>query len=433
MSTESLSASIATAEPSKVRWKLFLLMLLLFAVNYLDRASLSIAMPIIAKEFDLEPATQGLILSSFFWTYALMQVPGGMLADRFKPRIVIAVATVGWGFFQAIAALSHNWIALMATRMGLGVFEGPIGPACGKLNAIWMTRTERARGAVMFNSGATLGAAFGTVIVAWLIAALGSWRLAFVIAGVATMLCGYWAWRYVRNAPREHPGVNDAEARHIEIDNVLEDNERGATGNTHWARFFKFRSTWAMCIGWMAYNTVFYGLLTWLPNYLSKVHNVDIKTLGGASFIIFFTGFVGQITGGWLADSWRAKSGRPNLVFRSMFGFSAAIATAALFAVAYTPSLVVTVTLLSVAMFFLTWCGMYWAVPSILGGREKAGTLGGWMNLFGNIAGIVVPLLVGIVVQMTGSYFLALMFFAGGGALLFVCSNLIDYSRKLAV
>src|SRR5215813_15250439 len=105
---------------SGVRWKIFFVLLSLVAINYIDRASLSVAMPLIAKEFNLDPAMQGLILSSFFWTYAFMQVPGGMLADRYKPRVVIAVATIGWGFFQAVAATSTSWVMLLLTRLGLG-------------------------------------------------------------------------------------------------------------------------------------------------------------------------------------------------------------------------------------------------------------------------------------------------------------------------
>src|ERR1700732_5456008 len=108
--SNAVSAIAATdvAKPTAVRWKIFLLMLFLISINYIDRASLSVAMPLIAKEFDLDPARQGLLLSSFFWTYALMQVPGGMLADRFKPRIVITAAAILWGGFQAIAGLSTN-------------------------------------------------------------------------------------------------------------------------------------------------------------------------------------------------------------------------------------------------------------------------------------------------------------------------------------
>src|SRR5262249_19702515 len=120
--------------PSTVRWKIFLMMLFLISINYIDRASLSVAMPLIAKEFDIGPALQGLLLSSFFWTYALMQIPGGMLADRFGPRVTIAAATLGWGFFQAIAAVCTGWVSLLATRLGLGAAEAPIYPAGGKLN-----------------------------------------------------------------------------------------------------------------------------------------------------------------------------------------------------------------------------------------------------------------------------------------------------------
>src|SRR4051812_18699058 len=143
--TSTVATIVAPAEVAKmtsVRWKIFFAMLLLISINYIDRASLSVAMPLIGKEFNMDPAIQGLVLSSFFWTYAFMQIPGGMLADRFKPRIVIALATLGWGFFQAIAAFATNWAVLVLTRLGLGASEAPIYPAGGKLNAIWMTQNE---------------------------------------------------------------------------------------------------------------------------------------------------------------------------------------------------------------------------------------------------------------------------------------------------
>src|ERR1700757_3935957 len=114
----SSDATIGAVKPTGVRWNIFLLMLFLISINYIDRASLSVAMPLISKEFEVAPAMQGLILSSFFWTYALMQIPGGMLADRFKPRIVIALATIFWGAFQAIAAVATNWGVLLLTRLG---------------------------------------------------------------------------------------------------------------------------------------------------------------------------------------------------------------------------------------------------------------------------------------------------------------------------
>jgi ACS family D-galactonate transporter-like MFS transporter len=431
LSSVATPARVATA--TRVRWKIFLLMLMLISINYIDRASLSVAMPLIGKEFELDPAMQGLILSSFFWTYAFMQVPGGMLADRFKPRIVIALSTVGWGFFQGIAALATSWTLLLLTRLGLGITEAPIYPAGGKLNAIWMTQTERSRGATLLDGGAPLGAALGAIVITALIGGLGSWRAAFLVAGVGTMACGLLAWWYIRNSPREHPMVSDAEARHIEDAHAAEDalNPQGGSGS--WTGYFRFRSVWCMCLGWMFFNTVFYGLLTWLPNYLFKVHGFDIKTLGGATFIIFFSGFVGELIGGWIGDQWRARGGQPNQVYRTMFAVAAVFTTGSIFTVAYVSDPVTVVALLSVTLFFLRWCGMYWAIPSMLATRDRAGFLGGCMNLGGNIAGITVPIIVGFIVQITGSYFLAMMFFAAAGIALLICSSAIDYSRKLPV
>ncbi|QET04760.1 MULTISPECIES: MFS transporter [Cupriavidus] len=426
-------AATMTATRSSVRWKIFLMMLFLIAINYIDRASLSVAMPLIAKEFDLSPTMQGLILSSFFWTYALMQVPGGMLADKYKPRIVIACATVFWGAFQALAAVCTTATTLLLTRLGLGAAEAPIYPAGGKLNAIWMTQNERGRGATLLDGGAPLGAALGAIIITWLISALGSWRLAFVVAGVGTVIAGIVAWRYIRNSPREHAGVNELEARYIEEAQASEHRAEPSNLSGRSLDFFKYRSVWCMAIGWMCFNTVFYGLLTWMPNYLNKVHGFDIKAMGGASFIIFFCGFVGELIGGWIADKWKEAGGRPNVVMRTLFGIAAVVATVSIFSVAYVTNPVVVVALLSSTLFFLRWCGLFWCIPSILGTRNKIGFLGGVMNLGGNIGGISVPIIVGMIVQFTGSYFLALMFFAAAGVGLLLSSTAIDYETKLPV
>ncbi|MBL0425561.1 MFS transporter [Ramlibacter alkalitolerans] len=410
------------------------MMLMLISINYIDRASLSVAMPLIAKEFDIGPAVQGLLLSSFFWTYAFMQIPGGMLADRYGPRSVIAGATLGWGFFQAIAAVCTGWGSLLVTRLGLGATEAPIYPAGGKLNAIWMTQNERGRGATLLDGGAPLGAALGALIIAGLISHFESWRASFVVAGIGTMLAGFFAWWYIRNHPRHHPAVNEAEASYIEQAHAADRAAEPANASGRVLDFFKFRSVWGMFFGWMFFNALFYGLLTWMPTYLSKVHGLDIKQMGGAVFIMFFSGFVGEMVGGWIADKWKAAGASQATVLRTLFGIASVIATVAIYNVARFKDPVTVVVLLSVTLFFLRWCGLFWCIPSILGTRDRVGFLGGTMNLGGNCAGIGVPILVGVIVQATGSYDLALTLFAAAGAGLFVCSTLlIDYSRKLPV
>ena len=418
---------------TSVRWNIFLTMLMLVTINYVDRASLSVAMPVIAAEFKLSPAIQGLILSSFFWTYALLQIPGGMLADRFKPRVVIAASTMLWGSFQVLAAISTSGGSLILTRLGLGAAEAPIYPAGGKLNALWLTPHERGRGASLLDGGAPLGAAVGAILITWLVGALGSWRGAFAIAGAGTMVAGLWAWYYVRNSPGEHSGVNDAEAVYIVEAQRLEQMAEPETLTGRYLDFFRYRSVWAMCFGWMCFNGLFYGLLTWMPNYLNKVHNFDMTAMGGASFIIFLSGFAGELTGGWIADAWIATGASANRVMRTLFGFAAIVATASIFSASYVSNSIALVSLLSSTLFFLRWCGVYWSVPSMIGARNKVGFLGGVMNFGGNLAGICVPVIVGLIVQFTGSYFLALMFFAAAGLGLFAGSLAIDYETKLPV
>ncbi|AIJ47659.1 putative sulfoacetate transporter SauU [Comamonas sp. PE63] len=434
MHIPTTAAAEHTQAPTKVRWKIFLMMLFLISINYIDRASLSVAMPMIAKEFDLSPAMQGLLLSSFFWTYAFMQIPGGMLADKYGPRSVIAGATLGWGLFQTIAAFTTGWFSLLLTRLGLGAAEAPIYPAGGKLNGIWMSQNERGRGATLLDGGAPLGAALGAIIIAGLIAFFGSWRISFVVAGVGTMIAGYFAWSYIRNHPREHSGVNEAEARHIEAAHAEDARADAGTSKGKLLDFFKYRSVWGMFFGWMCFNALFYGLLTWMPTYLSKVHGMDIKAMGGALFAMFFSGFVGEMIGGWIADKWREKGGNQATVLRTLFGIASIIATIAIYGVSQITDPVTVVILLSITLFFLRWCGLFWCIPSLIGTRNRVGFLGGVMNLGGNCAGIGVPIIVGLIVQATGSYFMALMMFTGAGLGLFICSALlIDYSKKVPV
>ncbi len=422
-----------TAAPTKVRWKIFLMMLMLISINYVDRASLSVAMPMISKEFELSPAWQGLLLSGFFWTYAFMQIPGGMLADRFGPRKVIAFSAIGWGFFQGIAGLCTGGVSLLLTRLGLGAAEAPIYPAGGKLNALWMTKTERGRGATLLDGGAPLGSALGALIIAGLISEMGSWRTSFVVAGVGTVIVGLWAYSYIRNHPHEHPAVNQAEVDHIEASHASELAQEPATTSGNALHFLGYRSVWGMFFGWMCFNALFYGLLTWMPTYLSKQYGFDIKQMGGAVFIMFFAGFVGELVGGWVADKWIAFGGAQSTVLRSLFGFSSIMATVAIYSVTKFTDPVIVVVLLSVTLFFLRWCGLFWCVPSILAVRSRIGFLGGFMNLGGNCAGIGVPIAVGLIVQATGSYYMALMLFAAAGVGLFICSTMLISYKKLPV
>jgi MFS transporter, ACS family, D-galactonate transporter len=430
-----VATSLDIPRRTSVRWRIFLLILLIVAINYVDRASLSVAMPIIAREFGIDAAAQGILLSSFFWTYALMQIPGGWLADKYGPRPIIAGATILWGAFQALAALATGFLSLLVARLALGVAEGPTFPASGKLNAVWMPAKERGRGAVLIDGGAPLGTAFGGLIIAALIVAFDSWRAAFVVAGLGTVAAGVFAYWYIRDNPREQPSINEAEAQYIEREHAKEDESLTPreTGRTNIIAFLRFRSFWGMLFGWVGFNLVFYGLVTWAPSYLAQERGLSLAAIGGATFIIFGAGFVGEIVGGFLADAWKERGGTPNTVMRTILGMSAVLTTLSTFLLAFVSSPVAAVALLASTLFFSRWGGLYWSIPPILTERGRVGVLGGIMNFAGNVAGILVPIIVGVIVQLTGSYFLALMFFSASGVLYLISSLMIDYSRKLPV
>ena len=158
---------------------------------------------------------------------------------------------------------------------------------------------------------------------------------------------------------------------------------------------------------------------------------MDIGALGWASFLIFFAGFAGELVGGQLLDHFLHKTGATETVYRTLFGISAGLATIAVFLVAFVHAEAIVITLLATTLFFLRWCGMYWTLPALLIGGEKAGFLAGCMNFAGNISGIVVPVIVGLIVSVTGSYYLALMVFAAVGMGLFLCSVGMRYRRAL--
>lgn len=429
-------ARAATGRRTNVRWMLFVLLLVLVTVNYVDRGSISVALPLIQQEFGLSPQLTGLLLSAFFWTYALMQVPVGWLIDRFGPRKVLTASCVGWGAATAASGLTGGFLTMFLARMGIGVAEAGVMPAGGKLNAIWMHPKERGRGATILDAGAPLGAGVGGILISGLIALFGGWRTSFLIAGLATALLGIAVWWYVRDHPRQHRSVNDAEAEYIEASHRAEDEEAAAAGATTRRAllpYLKFRSFWAMCLGWLGFNGVFYGLLTWGPLYLSQAKHFKLASIGWSTFAIFGAGFVGELLGGLLADRLRAKGHGANAVMRSLLGISSAIVTLGLVGVTIVGSPLAAVALLSTVLFFLRWVGLFWSVPAILGGRTNAGVLGGAMNLAGNIAGMVTPIAVGFIVGATHGYTGALLYFVASAVIMGVAVLVLDYSKRLPV
>lgn len=405
------AAVLPTAlQASRVRWRIFAIIFGLTVINLVDRVSLSIAMPTIAHEFQLTPAIQGLILSSFFWAYALLQIPGGWLIDRYGPRRVIGWSTGLWGVFQTVAAFATGGLSLIFARVALGAAEAPLFPAGGKLNSLWLASSERGRGAVLMDCGGPLGVALGGLLIAYLIAVFGSWRTAFFIAGIATLAMAWLAWRYLRDDPAIHPGVNAAELARINegrSTSVAQAAKAGAQGlgiaRRSLAGILLGRASWAM---------VFFGLLTWGPSYLAQARGFDIKGIGAATFVIFLCGAAGSLVGGFLSDLLVRKGVRRGLAAKGLLSCSGLVALLAFLLLPQLTDPYAAVALLSLTAFFLMWGSLYWSFPALLAAPARVGLIGGVMNLAGSLGGIAVPILVGLLLQHLGGYPAVLGFFA---------------------
>ncbi len=397
-------------KPSRFRWVLFGAMFFLVAINLMDRITLSIGMPYIKDEFSLSPTMQGLILSSFFWSYALLQIPGGWMLDRFGPRKVVTGALFGWGFFQAIIGFATGGLSLILARIGLGVMEAPVSPSGAKLSSTWLTKTERGRGAVVMDSGSPLGVAFGGIIVAHLIVLLDSWRITFVLVGLFTMLMGFFAWRIIRDRPEWHPKVNQQELDYISAGNTtqaVDSDEQPTKGlGISWLTMI------AIMIGRASWGMVYWGLLTWGPSYLAQAQGLKLAAIGNSTFLIFIVGTVGCLFSGFFTDFMVKRGVSHNVALKSMLSLSGIVGLAALYALSTITDPDKAVMLLAVAAFFLMFGSLYWSFPAILAPKDRVGMVGGLMNMANSVAGILVPILVGVILQATGSYKSVLVYFA---------------------
>lgn len=364
----------------------------------------------------------------------MFQIPGGWLADKIGPRKILTWAVTLWSVCQLLTGLSVNVFMMLVARLGLGVTEAPQYPTGAKLAAMWLPLKERARGAVLMDSSSTLGAAIGSLIVAGLIALLGGWRESFIAVACITAGAGWILHKYIRDKPEQHPHINSAEVDYIRNELLAEDREGESEAYKGSAKqFLKHPTFWFMGCGFMAANMLFYGLLTFGPLYLFQERGLDIKGLAGASFAIYFAGFVGENVAGWLTQKMLAKGIRTNIVMRSLLGFSAAIATCAILAVALVQDPHIAVVLLAVTLFFGRFLGLYWSLPGTLTIRSQAGILGGMMNFFSNVGGVIIPIVTGFIVSMTGSYFSALILFSICGLVYLICSLMINYEKKLVL
>jgi sugar phosphate permease len=388
--------------PSIGRWYILLLISLMYLITYLDRVNISAAAPVISKEFGFDKITMGAIFSAFVWSYALFQVPGGWLGDRFGPRRMLTIIVTYWSVMTAATAAATGAVSFIIVRFLFGVGEGGAFPVATRAMQLWYPPQERGFVQGITHSASRLGAAIAPPIVVAIMTAFG-WQWVFYVCGAVGIVWAVWWWFAYRDLPEEHALVNRAELEQIrgtDPEGNVNPPKIEARATVPWATLLRSPNMWAIMCAYFTYVYCLWIFLSWLPSYLVDYRHFTLIKVGWLASLPLLAGVVGDTVGGLATDWVLKKTGNARFARRlvaivGLLGCVAFIVPAALVDDAYAA-----VFCLTGAMFFLECTiGPSWAVPMDTGGKYS-GTVSGMMNMAGNIGGALSPLVFGFLAQV---------------------------------
>ena len=414
-----MQQTILTAKPTRVRYGMLALVFVNVVINYLDRSNISVAGAVLSKDLQLSPVQLGYIFSAFGWTYALLQIPGGLIADRFAPRALYAFCLIAWSIATLGQGFARGFASLFALRLATGAFEAPSYPINNRIVTSWFPDNERASAIAMYVSGQFIGLAFLTPVLAT-IQVYAGWQGLFITTGIVGLVWGV-VWYLFYRDPLDHPGVNRGELAYIEEGGGLpRGRERDATQPTAWQwanlkQVFSSRTLWGVYIGQFAVNATLWFFLTWFPTYLVQYRRLDFIKSGYLASIPFLAACAGLLLSGFVSDRW-VRQGKSVSVARKAPIIVGLLLSVSIVGANYTDDTAFVIFSMSLAFFGAGMALISWVFVSILSPKHLIGLTGGVFNFMGNLASIVVPIVIGYLAQ-DGNFKPALVFI---GALGFV-------------
>ena len=394
-----------TGARTHVRWVPILALIAVGTmINYLDRTVLGIAAPFLSTDLGLTASQMGLVFSAFSWSYALLQIPGGIFLDRFGTRLTYFVAVVFWSVFTALMAAARSLPALIATRIGVGVFEAPCFPANSRVLATWFPQHERARANGIYSFGQYVGLGFLSVPLFWITQRFG-WRGLFIVVGAFGVVFGLTWWALFRN-PAESRTVNRAELEYIEAGGGGE--YKGEPVRFEWRHIralLRHRQVVGASIGQFGGNSTQVFFVTWFPTYLVTARGMTFIQAGIMTSLPYIGASVGVLAGGLVSDLMLKRTGSANLA-RKLPIVSGMLLASTIVAANYVPagSDAAVIAIMSIAFFGQGMTNLGWTVISDVAPKKLIGLTSGIFNFSANLAGIVTPLVIGITFQLTGSF-----------------------------
>ena len=393
---------------TRVRWGIALLLGFGILVNYVDRTALSVAQDPLHREFGIGDAEFGILSSTFFWVYALCQIPIGLVLDRFGVALVGRVGAFLWGIAALMTALAQNFAFLYAARGCLGIAEAPAFPGNAKATSYWFPTSERSLATSIFDAAAKASPVVAFPLIAFLVARYG-WRAAFGFTAVLSFVYFGAFYAFYRN-PSAHPRVSKEELAYIKSGGAQPEDAGSSRGETaRLGYLLSQRKVWGLTLGFSAYGYLFGLLLTWLPGYLKGTfHTSLLGSAGYAAIPWFIATIMDLLIGGWLVDYLIGRGHEPTRVRQTVL-ISGMVLGLAIVGAAFTKDINIAIVYVSIALGGVAFSApVGWSVPGLIAPKGSVGTIGGIMNCFNNLANAAAPVATGFIVAATGSFTLAL-------------------------
>jgi ACS family hexuronate transporter-like MFS transporter len=400
------------------RWVICALLFFAATVNYIDRQVIGILKPTLSGQFGWSERDYAAIVFSFQLAYAIGLLLAGWVMDKLGTRRGFTLAVILWSLAAvghaiadwfpwlrlptvlidppAIVLLSGAAAGFALARFALGLGEAGNFPASIKTVAEWFPKKERALATGIFNSGTNVGALVTPLVVPWLTLQYG-WQWAFVLTGLTGFIWVVW-WLRVYRAPEEHRRLSAAELAYIRSD------PPEAITPISWGKLFPHRQTWAFAIGKFMTDPIWWLYLFWIPDFLNRNHGLDLKSIGLPLVVIYLVADVGSIGGGWLSSSLIKRGWSINAARKTAMLICALAVVPIVFA-SQVANLWVAVALVGLAAAaHQGWSANIFTLTSDMFPRRAVGSVVGIGGMAGAVGGMLIALVVGEILQRTGSY-----------------------------
>lgn len=372
------------------RWSIAILLGMGVLVNYFDRVNLSVARDALHSEFGVSTVAFGYLSGAFNWTYAGLQLPMGVLLDRFGVRTLGRIGAFLWSVASFGAAVSPGTRTFFSMRLLLGVGEAPSFPGCAKATAYWFPRQERSLATSLFDGAAKFGPAIGVLFVGVLVVKFG-WRMSFAATGLLSLFYFIAFYIWYRD-PKDDRHLSEAERRFIANEGVQDDVDLPGAPLLY---LLRQRKVIGLITGFFGYNYCFYLLLYWMPSYFSSLHLSALRSAVYTSVPWLVATAADVLVGGWLVDALIQRGYQESKVRKSVLitGTSCGLALAGAMS---TRDPIAAMFWLSIALGGLSAAApVGWSIPSLIARPESVGKVGGILNFGNQVAGIISPILTG--------------------------------------